>query len=840
MLWNYHQGYDTSINWEVTTTAETIEFPAWELDNGLIKHQINGENYLLTERYSGSEITRNVTLDQLYLAVIWIGLCVFLGVSTYFNRYLFFVVMAALALMINRLNLYQIGLFGIEDKWVMMLPFIALGGPLIYFHEVRKNTPLLLRIASLVVISAVLCLGIKEGQPFTDHFIAHSLFPFAIYGLVFLLLISEEVIFSLLYVVSSSKGGKSNHLHFIILSLAYLGNLILYYLNKSGIYENAFFFFDPFILLVVTCIVSVWSLKFKEQFANDYIPVGLLHYVFASLGIMTLTLLSLSMSRGMDAVYQSFHYFILYFHIGFGVLFFFYILANFLDPLIKGLQVYKIAYRERNFPYVTAKLGGLVVIAAFYFLAAQEPYNLLRSGYFNYLSIVEKGNGNKLLGKEYLIQAGFLGYNTHYPNYTLGWEAWKDGKDFRAKSNFFNAAQRFPSPYTWVNYGNIDSEFNPNKVQAAYEESLRRISSPEMKNNLGLIHMNKNEIDKALSYFENLDASVNWNNAPLINKWNALKKINAIDSIDIEKEYIKGNFGVKANILTSVESPNEYPFNYKKLNEARSLHRQAYLLNSSYLHSHDSIEQFIQVEIDNSTSSSNIERLSRALALHLYEKGEVNSAFQTLDKLQANAHPLNKGEYLAITAKFALDQGAYQLSLDYFNKAIDEDYKPARLGKIESLAALNRQEEITNLLLSVIKEDPSLTKYANELLSRIEDYSPMKKEYHDVALENLNTGEVITEAEKNAFNEELLLKAVDELNKRDTTGGYELLVEAIEINPYSIKLLKRYIISALYLNLNTYAEQSLDQLKGMITDAEYQEFYMLCQAKKEEFENDEW
>ena len=372
MLWSYQSGYNNSIDWEVTTTGEIIEFPAWTLQTDLMTHEIKGEKYLLSEQYSGSEIKRNITWDQIFLGLMWLGLCIALTAFTYLKRYAFFIVVTLFVLFLNRLNLFEIGLFGIQSELVVFIPSIILIAPLVIFHEYIKSTPLLVRLSSFLSLSALLLLGVDNATLFTDHIIAHSLFGFTICSLIFLFIVSEEIIFSILYVVTSGKGGKSNHLHFLILSLVYLGNLILYYLNKSGLFENSFFFFDPFILLAITCLVSLWSLKFKSGFLSQYLSQSALYLLTFSLGIVALVFLTQQMIRGNDAVYQAFHYFILYFHIGFGTLFFLYVIGNFIDPLIKGLEVHKIAYKERNFPYASARLGGFFAVLAFYFLSGQE------------------------------------------------------------------------------------------------------------------------------------------------------------------------------------------------------------------------------------------------------------------------------------------------------------------------------------------------------------------------------------------------------------------------------------------------------------------------------------
>ena len=841
MLWNYGKGYDNSLSWSVTTTADIIEFPAWTMNNGLMEHQIMGEKYLLQERYSGSRIERNLLADQVYLGLTWLGLCLFLALSTSFSRYFFFAVMAGLALMINRLNLFEVGLFGIESKMVMVIPFALFVIPLVYFHEYRKDTPLIIRLSVLILISTIIGFGINNPATFTDHFIAHSLFSFAIFGLLFIFLVSEEIIFLFLYAVTSTKGGKSNHLHFLLLSIIYLGNLTLYYLNKSGIYENSFSFFDPYILLLISTLIALWSIKHKEQPLSSLIPQGVLPFVMVSLGVITFGFLSLSMQRGMDSVYQSFHYFVLYAHLGFGVLFLLYIIANFIDPLIKGLEVFKIAYRERNFPYITARLGGLVAVMTFFFLSGQEPYNLLKSGYYSYLSVKEKNLGNDLLDKEYLINAEFLGFNTHFPNYSLAWREWDNGNEFRTKSNFFNATQRYPSDYAWVNYGNLVAKENPNKVQAVYEESLRKMNSSEMKNNLGIIHLGKGEANKALDFFNSIEASNDWNQAPLVNKWNALNQIRITDSANYQKEYEAGNFGVKANIIANSGDYEKIDFQCIDLQSSAPLHKQAYLVNSLYGFDHDSLENFVRKEMDQTTSGSAYDQLAKALGLYLYQKKEVNKAFKVLDELQGNTNEVYKGEYLDVLGKLALDQGAYRLAQDFFTQAIRSGYETSRISRLEAFAGQNKKETITNELIKILERDPSLTNEANRLLEQIETFTPQPKSSGKYKLDSMGTERIVSLANQNAFHESLIIDAVDELDKRDSVMlSYDILVEAIEINLYSIPLLKRYILTAIEWNLNDYADQSMEKLKGLISDEDLNEFSELVAQRKEELEEEEW
>ena len=471
----------------------------------------------------------------------------------------------------------------------------------------------------------------------------------------------------------------------------------------------------------------------------------------------------------------------------------------------------------------------------------RRPYNLLKAGYYVYLAQEAKTEGNTLLAKEYTLQAGYLGYNTHYANYSLGWEEMKKGADYPAKTYFYNAIQRFPSPYTLVNYGNLDAEINTNKVQAIYKESLRKEISGEVENNLGVLQMQKGELERALGYFEKADPLNEWNNAPLVNKWNVFKKIEMIDSSAISSDYANGNFGVKSNILTTQISETNLTFEYNGIEIAGYLHRHAYLLNSSYLFTHDSIESLVRKEVEKSTDGTHNSRLKKALAIHLYNKGEVSEAFMMLDHLQANAHQYYKSEYLDALGKLAMDQQAYRLALEFFDQALDVKHTKSIFSRLEVLARMGKKNKIPDELLKILRKNPELTEVSNIFLEKLEDYQiPTLKDRAIPSMSSLSENELIALGRMNVFHVSQVIAVVDELKRRDASGGYELLVDATDINPYSTELLKKYTLVALDWNLIEYAKQTLDRLKKLLSEEDYKSFKDRVSAAQRRDEETFW
>jgi hypothetical protein len=89
------------------------------------------------------------------------------------------------------------------------------------------------------------------------------------------------------------------------------------------------------------------------------------------------------------------------------------------------------------------------------------------------------------------------------------------------------------------------------------------------------------------------------------------------------------------------------------------------------------------------------------------------------------------------------------------------------------------------------------------------------------------------EAEKNfqiafksdPFNEDGIIWTVDFLNSRNKyMDAYNVLVESVTLNPYSVKILKAYAKQSILINIESYAIFALDKLEKLMPPKEFKEF----------------
>ncbi|MFN3403669.1 MAG: hypothetical protein ACK40G_06195 [Cytophagaceae bacterium] len=67
--------------------------------------------------------------------------------------------------------------------------------------------------------------------------------------------------------------------------------------------------------------------------------------------------------------------------------------------------------------------------------------------------------------------------------------------------------------------------------------------------------------------------------------------------------------------------------------------------------------------------------------------------------------------------------------------------------------------------------------------------------------------------------------------------AYNILFEGLELNPYSVQTLKAYILQSLRINLLSYANAALQDLKSLISEKEYNEFWKEYEKEKIKSEN---
>lgn len=717
----YITRHDYFLNWGIRSSAATQEFVAATFQKGLFQFDLTGTRYTLEENFESSTV-QDSTLSNWTFGLAWIGIAYLLTCFTYFNRFWFIATNALFILFFLSLDVGGLGLFGLplNSKLPLITLILAFIGPgyafNAFFRQVHFHWRLGLFIALLILAALVIDQQVAHAVLF---FKATSLYGFSLLTFLFLILISEEIIFTVLYVVTQARG-KGNQRHFILVSVVYLLFLTLYFLKKAGIYANTLAFLNPYFLLPVSAAIAIWSLRYKQELFEESFGTELdIRHLLVGFGLVAWGSLSTSFIDGNDPAYESFHYLITYAHLGLGAMFFIYIIVNFIDALIEGHPVYRIVYRERNFPYATAKFAGVIAAAAFFFLASREPLRLIQGGRFNYLGDHAKKTDQPIVAHRYYEQGSVFAYNNHYSNFQLGLDAVAQEAYSEAIYRFDRASRRYPTAQAYVNTAEYVRESNLSKAISMLRTSkLDFGETGEVNNNLANLLVTNGRFDEALQLLEQSPQTGNWNMAPQVNYWRLLSEMPGPPVAIAPVDYNSSNKAVKANMISYVlekGTRERLPFDTAQIPKRLNLHDIVLLNNAAYLEGNAIEAEYFQRGISSTYNGEIQEHLKFANVFNRYLAGDINGAYLLSKELEYSISTGRRGELQNLLGLILLEQGMYEEATYYFEEAYRSGWDVGLFHAAITLSEMRVWSEAILKWQEALEADPGLQPYYDQM-----------------------------------------------------------------------------------------------------------------------------
>ena len=877
-------GADLYLNWEVTSVLKKEAFNYLTFDKGLFKFDLSSKAYFINEFFQGGNIEASTAISWALNLLIWIFFCGLLAFSTYLKRFGFIVFAGITLVFINYIDLDSIGIFGSQlgDKWITLIWIFICLGPTYYFHAFNPKPSFQKKWFILVLITAsFLGLCVNENPQFLEGFIAGSHLGIASLTFIFICFIAEEILFALLYILTQTRGSANNLKHLIIFSILYLGGLGLFWATQAGLLHFNFDIINPLYLLICSAIIGIVTIPYKQKILNKILQQEFdITWLFFLLGCIALSYLNLGLTYGNDPTYNGMSYLILYAHLAFGFMFILYLIFNFIDPLIRGMQVYKIVFSDRNFPYISSKLGGLIVMLAFFLIANKGPYQKLVAAEYNYLGNFHQKAGDSPLAITYYKQGNIFDWDNHYSNYNLA-------KYYAQKNNFeeyvyryYRATKKNKTPFAYLNLAQAYvKNGDPVRSLSLLNEGLANFpNSAEIRNNLAIQYFNNGNLKSAKKIIDEAGPTDKWNHAIEVNK--SFMNLYDWDRTTFEAVPLP----VKTNMLGGqlkaglTMDPQLEPRQFTPIN----LHSLSLLINANLMGDQTALHMISDTLLQKIESGHWNRAILESQALGLYRTGYINRAFRKFDILLTLSNSSEKIFILEMMGKMALQNYAPKLALKLFEKSkmfgnLKGDYYiliAALESQNWSLAELSLNSlmekdsaefPLSRRVKTIIKgqSDESLDffyyrpetlewdnasilssfdthdlqviweKYKQQLFStgRIDK---IKELYQDLlpllsdTSKHLHTNNLLPHSKQldineNAFDE---LKIIDRLNDTNTdlNSIYNLLVESIEINPYSVPLLKAYCITAIKMGLPEYADSGYMRLMELLSNQEMNTF----------------
>jgi len=730
LVYSMIMGVDNVIHWEVINNLERLRDEIFSFRIGNIKLDISLDNYIIFRYFQGSDLTIHPVYAYIYLVFLTVCINLVMAILPSLNKFWFYAGMGGFIGFMLLFTFGQIQLFNHTDKsaLILILAFYLTAG--YYFKEFKPDIPIFTRFLIFMAISLVIAvlfhLYAGVDRPFM-YLANHGIYGPLIISVVFILSVAHEIIYGFLFLTTSASTDKSRHslLHFILISLIYIFYVVITYLYYSNQIHWDMIYLNPFLILIVATLIGLWSFRKREDLYRElfpFYPVGALFYLgFAGITLITI---AYAFSTGNDPMIEAFEDAILYSQIGFSIMFFIYVIANFGPMISRNFRVVKVVYQSRVFPFFVFRIGGVIAAGFLFFQAEFFPYYQVLAGYYNQVGDLYLVEGELDLAREYYEEASNYEYQNHRSNYAMGTIGRLQNNKLQEAYYFENSLLKRPTEYAYVNVSNVFLRNNQ------YFEGLFKIKegqekfpySAQILNNLGYFYSRTDISDTAFYYFNLADNATRKQNIPEGNIYGLLAK----SGLDLYFDSLKSNYEaqdliVNTNKIAILNQLDRHAPALMELDQdsIRNDSEFAALYNSG-LNALKSADTAYFLHLSELTIKSGNgfyqNRLDLLKAMHDYYIHRTGDAFKVLKNYATTT--LNNLEYYRILGKLSLREGAPLLATEFLGKTNLTSNARDRLYYALALLESKRYDTAKEIFKGLITSgDPDIAALSEEYLS---------------------------------------------------------------------------------------------------------------------------
>ncbi len=492
--------------WQQFQELRPQEIPIYSFNVGGFDLTVSGDNYIIFERWLGSPLLPNLRALDIYLFFFISSLVMLFALITVLPRFWFFVAGGLALFMISSFQLEALSIFGFQNKIPTGVIMVVLLGIAAYYQYFNSLASLLHRslifLTAAIVIGVVINLGSESAHPLR-YFAVNSLLCSIVLLVVFILMVSHEIMASFIFLVGRGTRNTKSLRHYLIISAVYLFNLWLALWSKIGwIQWN--YTIQPILLLGISGVLAIWGMRQRQPQYEKIIhadPFGV--YFILSLGMIAFATVGYFLASSNDISLLSLNDLILYTHIGYGMMFLLYIASNFLGMLQRNYPVYKVIYKPTAMPYFSFRIAGLIFTLAFIFYNRWiVPVNHFASGYYTAMGDLFSEEEDPAIAFGYYNRAHrYAPYNQHASTALAQLEASR-GNGMKEKSYYEDANQYKPTPFTAINEANAFHQAGRrfNEILVLREANRKLPANGIITSNLGLTYAQVGLVDSAYKF----------------------------------------------------------------------------------------------------------------------------------------------------------------------------------------------------------------------------------------------------------------------------------------------------------------------------------------------------
>jgi Flp pilus assembly protein TadD len=687
-FYSQYNSNDMAFPKEIVRKTQSIELSLHNVQDFVFDLPVPARTYLIFQSFLSLDAGFQVSGTYLLLAIIFCCFSLLMTAATYLSRWWFIVFQSVFVIWIITLKLQFLDIFGIDNQ---LFTFVFVGLFLVlayYFHAYKEDTSLFLRWSIFALLLTALLLlvifasTVEAPVVFMAH---HSIIVPVILSIIFIFNVAYEVILHILYLLASKKSpdGSSNLLHFIVISSLYLIYVGLTFAKNDSLIDLEIVYFNEFLLLGVSAILGIWGFKKRSELIEKQLifrPLG--GYVYLALGILTFSVLTWVFKNGNDPLIDTFEDMIIFSHLGFGVLFFLYVLYNFVGLLKAGHGIYPVVFRPVNIPYNLVRGVGFGLVVVLVLRVAYLPYYQAVSGYYNgladyyaYIGEDEKATTTFKVARQYAK-------TSHKHNFEIGKREYQAKKWAEASAYFSQANFKRPSVQSYLN--KVQAQINSNLIFEALftlEDAQKDFpDDPYILNMKGLIFEKLNTTDSAFIYFDAAERSAGTGDAAevaAVNRLGLFAKKGIDEELPNQASLNKKSVAYKTNYLALANRKRKLSDSIdivaSEMDQVLTYNDFSFLFNYTLNKSigfkdfsADTVYWLGQLAENKEFEKS----LKYASSSRLNYAGKISDAYSLIYELE-NDNIADAGFYYLLHGLWFMEQNAFSEAAKHFAKAAD-------------------------------------------------------------------------------------------------------------------------------------------------------------------------
>ncbi len=687
-------------SWQQLQELQTQELPLYAFERGNLEFTLSAENYVLFERWLGNPIQPNVIALDVYFILFGLSLSALLAILSALPRYWFYAGTTIMAFLIALFRWDALSLAGSGNPMMGIIIVSIFLGVLFFFQFFQSSASFLKRLLAFTVLCALLGIVVNAASPVLQplRYLAVNTLPIALVLLIiFIMLVAHQIMASFVSLALASS--RTHRLRqFLIISTIYLLNLWVAYLDRIG-WMDWDYTMSPFLLFFSSSVLAVWTIRqrfpiYEFLFKNE---VLLIYFIFA-FGTMAFATMGYFISSANDIVLLSLNDFILYTHIGYGMMFLLYVVSNFLGMFEKNLPIPTVLYKPTTMPYFSYRFAGLIVtLALIFYNNWAAHFNHLTSGFYTAMGDIHFGQPNVSAHTAYRQAHVYAPYNQHAATALAALEG--ANGNYGKEKNYAVDANRFrPTEFTILNADNlfILSGNAYEEIRLLRKGKNLHPASGVIRNNLGLAFARIGMADSAKFYFTEAAKDHRTRRSAEMNVLGLIVKADMPDYVDSVFQLESGSPSVRSNAFALANRQGRTLSAKVKLPKDSILDIFSASLLANYLtnQTNQIDSAFLSTCVLVAQKEKNLSfrhMILQSAAKACYASGQVNRAFSLLQEAIFLGSSVGPNNYAL--GLMAMDQEKHDVALSYFLYALNNRSVPAAQANAVSLAEVGRIDE---------------------------------------------------------------------------------------------------------------------------------------------------